>query len=309
MMTTKFSVFLFFASIFTSAFSFAAGDNSLTTISCENLFSSSTSNILIHTKTEGVSTLKIIDQGFDPDPQIAALKIINAALKTAAFLVTEKNFIDKDNLILGFSLPSNYSLEVTYVSNSMVQSQFVIKKIQLISPTGQKKNISSDLIQIDEFKLAADYFELSDNVLFHADIHLKLPLTIEAVVLKELTKYSSSFDLFSKDELRNIFITENTKKIKSKLFARKAIELFKKVLIKEPFKLLIGGIMMFSVLSINDHFHLIQKAPVLPIPTYNKPIEKTEFKSTVKDLNGDMIPIKIQAAELNQNTILFKVSK
>ena len=81
----------------------------------------------------------------------------------------------------------------------------------------------------------------------HHTHELFVPLVVDGAVLNKFSKLADYFEYFGKDEIAGIFKSNSMMKIETLFRIRKAKRVFFNVLIKEPFKLILGGAVMFAV--------------------------------------------------------------
>lgn len=275
---------------------------------CESLFTEqaqkTTSEYLTVTadsSLEGKSVLNLTTQDFSANPKKSALEIIRRSMLNSSFAVLEKNFLNKDKLTLGFSVSPDHILEVIYGSESRLEDQFIIEQINLRTVTGYKLKVAENILTEDAFELKSHQFDIAKYLPAGQQINLRIPMAIRGDTLKYLADYAKSFDLFSKQELRQLFNEKTEAQISRALFLRKAKELFYKVLVKEPFKIVIGGAMMFSILNADRVVDMVPTDLLSkPAITQQVPLETVQFEHTVKNAQGQEVKLKVTAKETTQ---------
>ena len=278
---------------------------------CEGLFNTTTESatemphylkIEKNSQLESKSVLNLTTGDFDKDPKTSAIEIIRRAMLSPNYAVMEKNFLNKDKLTLGVSITPEHILEIIYSAESRLEDQFIIEQINLRTITGYKLKIAENILNEESFDLKASQFEIAKYLPPGYSINLRAPLAIRGATLSHLANYAKSLDLFSKEELRKLFNEKTPRQISNAIFFRKAKELFVKVLIKEPFKIAIGGAMMFTL------FNADRAIEMLPTHLVSKPaivqqtkLESVQFEQTVKNADGKEVKLKVTARETSQS--------
>jgi hypothetical protein len=148
-------------------------------------------------------------------------------------------------------------------------------------------------------------------------IDASIPFFIEGKTIDILEKYVPSFELFSKEELRVLFTTKTEKQIARTVFVRRAKDIFVKVILKEPFKLLLGVVVTFSVYTFQNSME-VQSVVDTKIHQEVQQIKEIEAKEskleestlsenfvyTLKQVDGKEVKLKIKAKE---NTVTNKI--
>lgn len=269
---------------------------------CESFFQtttleSTTSNsYLIQNKTDTESSLlQLVPTDFSSNAKVSALEVIKLSLTSTSFSLLEKNYLNKDKITLGFSLKDGMTLEVSYASNSKYEDQFLIEQINIRSATGYKFKVAENVLQEHDFELKSDVFDLTKYLGGNSNLELKIPLVIRGQTLSQIADYAKSFELFTKDELRTLYTTKNEKQIARTIFSRKAKDLFYKVLVKEPFKLIIGGAMMFSVMQMTKNIDPVILPPVQIQQTAPTLQEKFQFTRKDNSVRNPIFEVKAES--------------
>ncbi len=249
-----------------------------------------------------VSRLTVEESAFSADPKVAVIELIRMLVKNSDYKLEDKNVLLKNKFSLGIPLKNGYSLMLNYESKSGQESRFVLQdKINLVTPTGKEIKITDELISPDELKINKSEFLLKDIDESDLDIKLKVPLVVQGELLKNFAELTNYFEYFNKQELRNLFTkTDSLFKIKMQLRLRKAKSVFYNVLIKEPFKFIIGGSLMFAVMnsqlilpSHNSYTHTDQVTPISQI-YIEKTISDLQLPLTDKELKQQFNEIQKQ---------------
>ncbi len=259
------------------------------------------------------SSLQIIPMDFSANPKISALEIIRLSLTSSSFSLLEKNYLNKDKITLGFNLKDGTTLEISYASNSKFEDQFLIKEVNIRTATGYKITIAENIVKENDFELKSDLLDLTKSIGGNTNLELKVPLIIRGQTLAHVAEQAKNFELFTKDELRILYATKTEKQIARTVFIRKAKDLFYKVLVKEPFKILIGGAMMFSVMQMGKSIEPVvlpavqtQQAVVSTVA----PIQQDNFQFTRKDKSGNRQTFQVKAQSTqNSNQINYSVQR
>lgn len=286
-------------------------------LQCKSLFESRSSvvtNEHVLKFSENYSSHEPAKMSLNPiqlgkNPQAESIEIIRYALQNRSFVISEKNFLTKDEIVLGYPLKNDYSVEVVYKSDSRGEDKFIINELHLITPTGQKRLIGEKIFHHDRFELKTSQFDLSEYFGPGVQLDLNVPFKIEGQTLNALDKHASSLKLFSKQELRNLYFNNSPAKIASKTFLRRAKTIFIKVLVKEPFKMLVGGALTFSVFTFYNTVDIAKVTPKAPQTETVKMLKpKTEFVETVTHADGRTVKYKAIATEdAKKNRIDYEV--
>ncbi len=232
------------------------------------------------------------------DSAKAAIEITRQALLSSNISLSDKNFVKKDHMTLGYKLGKDYFLEVVYKSDSRVENKFVIKEISIVSPTGYKTLVTKDIFHEDRYELQRSEFEITKYFEPGTVIDVAIPFIIEGKTLDILEKYADAFELFTKTELRQLFSLKSEKVIAQKILLRKAKDIFYKVLVKEPFKILLGVVVMFSIMTMQNDAEP-QPLPI-PAPQIQQYMQKdnVEFEHVQTLQNGKTVKYKIIGKEV-----------
>ncbi len=290
------------------------------TVQCTSLFEStqvevtSKKSYLEQRSTENeTSSLQIIPMDFSANPKTSALEIIRLSLTSSSFSLLEKNYLNKDKITLGFNLKEGATLEISYASNSKFEDQFLIEQVNIRTATGYKIKIAENLVKENDFELKSDLFDLTKYLGGNTNLELKVPLIIRGQTLAHIAEQAKNFELFTKDELRILYSTKTEKQIARTVFIRKAKDLFYKVLVKEPFKILIGGAMMFSVMQMGKSIEPVVLPAVQTQQTVIStvaPTQQENFQFTHKDKSGNTQTFQVKAqATQNSNQINYSIQR
>lgn len=251
-------------------------------------------------------------------PSALALKIVKHAIMGSAFSLTDKNFLAKDEIILNYPLKNKYSLEVIYKSDSRESEKFVISEINLRSATNKKFEVAEDLFHKDRYELEKNQFDFSEHFEPGTKIDAQIPFVIEGKTIDILEKHVPAFELFSKEELRKLFTTQTEKQISRAIFVRKAKDVFVKVIVKQPFKIIMSAVIAFSVFTFQ---HSLEVQSVVSHKIESKVqelrlIEEKDAKDTIKESfdysfkkpDGTVVKFKVVAHQgKKSNQLEYKV--
>ncbi len=253
--------------------------------------------------TDKNSQLILQEEGFSPDSKKAVIELVRMLVQNSDFKLEDKNVLTKNKFTLGVPLKNGYSLLLNYESKSGQVSRFVLQdKILLMTPTGKEIKITDEILGADALEIKKSEFDLNTFSQKGLQINLKIPLTVDGDLLKKFSEMANYFEYFSKEELRELFNkTDNLSKIKTYLNLRKAKTVFFDVLIKQPFKTLVGGAMMFFVF--NSHVmlpafpHTVQPVnpPAISQMYIQKTIDNLHLPADDKELRQQFAEIRTQA--------------
>jgi hypothetical protein len=305
--------FILFISLFMTIHTNAA-------LQCASLFESTSIDIAPkksyleqHTTESETSNLQIIPMDLSANPKISALEIIRLSLTSSSFSLLEKNYLNKDKITLGFNLKEGATLEISYASNSKFEDQFLIEQVNIRTATGYKIKIAENIVKENEFELKSDLFDVTKFLGGNTNLELKVPLIIRGQTLAHIAEQAKNFELFTKDELRILYATKTEKQIARTVFIRKAKDLFYKVLVKEPFKILIGGVMMFSVMQMGKSIEPVVLPAVQTQQTVIStvaPTQQDSFQFTHKDKSGNSQTFQVKAQSTqNSDQINYSIQR
>lgn len=279
---------------------------------CETLFPNIQEGIRI-TKAidlESPALVTLTEAKASESAQAQAIKIVRQALVSPSFILSDKNFISKDEISIGYTIDNGYTLSVIYKSDSRIENRFIINELNLITPTNYKVKLSDGLFKEDRFELNKNEFEVNNYFPLGTKIEANVPFFIEASTLEVLDHYNTYFNLFKKEELKKIFAASSSKKIQSLLSIRRAKDVFRKVLIKQPYKMIIGVAVSFAALTYNNTTTITDPKPLKIAPeTTLKTANGVSFGEKIPDpKTGKIIPYKIAAEEYkNSEMIEYKI--
>lgn len=303
---------LFFTTISLMSFSAQA-------LTCENIFATLSQPLFTPTESSRLQITKTADDdmnsklfieasSFSKDTNQAAIELIRLLVQNSVYKLEDKNVLTKNKLLLGVPIQNGYFLELTYESKSNTHPRFILQdKIELITPSGKAFKLTENLIHPDEMRIHTSEFDIKNYIQQGVHLTLKAPLIIDGALLKKFSQLAEYFEYFEKNEIAKIFKSNSMLKIETLFKIRKAQKVFFKVLIKEPFKFIIGGSLMFAVFNTQVIFPhqnkqtLLNQPPAitqnyvasiihqLPIPE-NKPQIKEEFQNlqqeAIRQLNS-----------------------
>lgn len=283
----------------------------LTTVSaakanrCENLFPMRHQGVRISKSIdlESPASIRLTESKNFDTPETQAIKIVRQALVSPSFVLNDKNFISKDEMTIGYTIDNGYSLNVVYKSDSRATKKFNINEIHLITPTNYKVKLSDSLFKEDRFELNQNEFDVNNYFPLGTKIEANIPFFIEGKTLDVLDKYNTYFGLFKKEELKKVFSNPSANAIQSLLSIRRAKDVFHKILVKQPYKMVIGVAISFSVLTYNKTTTV---TPAKPVTNKTELAENkknsVQFKESVKDpKSGNIIHYEVAAKEYNDS--------
>lgn len=211
---------------------------------------------VIHVNNENaVSKLIIEAKAFSENTDQGTIEIMQMLVQNSDFKLEDKSVLTKNKFTLGVPFKDGYFFELTYESKSNDQPRFVLQdKIILISPTGKESKVTDELLDARDLKVNKSEFNLSGFSETGLQVHLRVPLVVEGDLLARLTEMAPYFEYFKKSEIAAILKNESLAKIKMLFRLGKAKDVFLKVLIKQPFKSLISGVIIFAVINGQAYF-------------------------------------------------------
>lgn len=269
------------------------------TVGSEDIIFESKRLTAIETKNEKATAKLIVEaRPFSQDMDDATLELLRLLVQNSDFKLEDKTVLTKNKFTLGIPFKEGYFFELTYESRSNNQPRFVLQdKIILVTPTGKEIKATDDLLDANELKIKKSEFDLTGLSASGLEIHLRVPLVIEGQLLSQLSKMASYFEYFKKSEIAKIVESQNLKKINTLFRLRKAKDVFINVLIKQPFKSLISGVIMFAVISGQAYIpHLRHSDSALPTT-----IAQTYIKDTI-----DSVPAAKNQPQLKKELALLQ---
>lgn len=202
------------------------------------------------------SKIKIETQTLVENTNEAALDLMRLLVDGPSFILDEKIALLKDTMELSIPLKNGYWLLVSYDSRSMSGSRFVLDKIFLLSEATKTKIADNMLLPpntftfdaatpVEKLTLAKTDFELPEYFPKDYLLKLKIPLVVDGPSLEKLAQFAKYFDYFTKkDDLRKIINQKSPFKRKLLLQVGKAKSILTSVVLKQPFKIVVQGIML-----------------------------------------------------------------
>lgn len=268
---------------------------------CEALFSAASGvSIVTQQLSEKTATLNLSESAPNLNHSDEAITIIRHALQSTSFNLSDKNFLYKDEIVLGYNLKNDYSLEVGYKSDSRFTDKFVINEISIVSPTGYKTRLAKDLFLENNYELKQSQFDLSRFFEKGAVAEVNIPFFIQGKTLEILSKYVKDLELFNKNELRDLFASSSSSTIKHKMLFKRAQAIFHDVLIKQPFKIFIGAAIAFSVMTFKDATNVerLQYIPVVGKILNKQDTVRFEY-STKENIKYEVIAKEIDSTRID----------
>jgi hypothetical protein len=183
------------------------------------------------------TALKLKPKDISQDPQLATMELLKMMVHTTSYSLNDKNVLYKNALELGMPLSEGYSLGLKYESDGRDNPIFRLEAVEIVTPTGYTYKVAKEVISRISFKLAKDSFDLPADVYPNGRrINAEIPLSINGKSLTEIDLMTSTLELFTKTELREIAEQKTYSSMKRKFFFRKTKDLFKKYFIAAPFK-------------------------------------------------------------------------
>ena len=237
------------------------------------------------------STLVIESVPFSENLEVATLELMRMIIQNSDFKLEDKTVLTKNKFTVGIPLKDGYFLEATYESKSNTSPRFVLQdKIVLITPTGKLIKVTDELLDADELKIKKSAFTLTGFAQTGLEIHLRLPLVVEGPLLAHFSEMATYFEYFKKSEIAKLVQGQSLTKINVLFRLRKAKDVFFNVLIKQPFKSLISGVIMFAVINGQAYF------PHTSHPVANGPatISQTFLKTTIDNVSVPANQIQVK---------------
>lgn len=212
--------------------------------------------IKVATDSDRTEMYKINDEGFhsrlkievkelSKDSDQAVLELMRLLVDGTTYALEDKNVLLKNKMSLGIRLNNGFTFLVNYESKSSTRPWFVVEdKILLLSPTNKEIKITDGIVDPISLKIAKSEFDMPDFFEKDSQVVLKIPLSVEPEVLKKLDSYAPLFEHMPKEKLRKILAINSTFKRKAMLQLERAKSMFKKEIMKQPFKILLHGTIM-----------------------------------------------------------------
>lgn len=280
-------------------------------LQCKSLFKDSSETVLApsapakpfndvvltrDTKSDAPAIMTLSPTQLVESPSALALKIVKHAIMSPSFSLTDKNFLAKDEIALNYPLANKYSLEVIYKSDSRESEKFIINEINLRSPTNKKIKVAEDLFLKDKFELEKNEFEFSEHFEHGTKIDARIPFFVEGKTIDILEKNVPAFELFSKEELRNLYTTKTEKQISRAIFVRKAKDVFVKLIVKQPFKIIMSAAIAFSVFTFQHSLnvqsvieHKVGQIQQIELKETRENAKQKELLRSIKDIDQTLM--------------------
>lgn len=230
------------------------------------------------------SRLTVEEGAFSRDVNVASIELVRMLIRNSDFKLEDKNVLLKNKFTLGIPVKDGYVLQLTYESSSNAAPRFILQdKVVLITPAGREIRITNDLMSPDQLRLNRTDFEMADYAVRGLELNLKVPLVVEGPLLSKFSHLADYFKYFRKEELSRVFQSNSMLRIESQLKLRKAKHVFHQVLIKEPFKFLIGGAIALTVMNSQMFIHPAKEAPA-PVATAPAAISMTHMNNTLNNI-------------------------
>lgn len=241
---------------------------------CMDLFSSTADRLeVIALKADETNAKLFIEKmPFSNDVNKAIIEMVRLLVQNSSYKLEDKNVLIKNKFTLAIPVKDGYVLELTYESRSSFEPRFILQdKIVLLTPHSvQEFKVTNELVHPLTGDLIKSEFDLKDMLPLNSHLKLKIPTVIQGPLIRKFAKMADYFEFFEKEQLAKIFKSDNLFKIESTLKLGRAKKVFFDVLIKEPFKMIIGGTLMFAVFN---SALIFPDKPVTPIeltaPTVN----------------------------------------
>lgn len=251
---------------------------------CESLFfapiqpvrmASDSSRVEITKVTDApVRSRLVVEEGaFPRDTNQAAIELMRMLVRNNDFKLEDKNVLLKNKFTVGIPLREGYTLQLTYESRSNANPRFVLQdRLVLVTPAGREVRVTEELMSRDQLSLARNEYELADYAELGQQLRLRVPLVVEGPLLSKVARLADYFEYFTKEELGRIVRSSSMLRIETLFQIRRARHVFFKVLIKEPFKFMIGGALAFAVFNsqmiVPQHREVPTAAPAEISATY-----------------------------------------
>jgi hypothetical protein len=223
---------------------------------CANLFNRNERvEIQMSAEKDKPSEVFFHESPLSTNPDTALLDFLSMASYTRSVEVVKtklgKTRISKFDL--GLDLGKGYSIEIRYRADERADLRFTAESATIVSPTNRTEKIAPHLIDFNELKFKEKIFSLSDIFPEGRDVHLNIPIEIKGDAIPMIEKMITHLPFFTKQEMRQLVLSESVLKIKVLGHLRFTKNYLKEFAIKAPFKLFTNTALAVSLVLMTGY--------------------------------------------------------
>ncbi|MFS4457538.1 hypothetical protein [Bdellovibrio sp. HCB2-146] len=198
-------------------------------------------------------TLSISDDSFAPALQadkerskILALKILQMAAFGRSVDFTEKQVLEKGELLLARTLNDGWSMEAEYgIDQRGAAAKFRMKKLLLVKPNGEEIVLDKSPIDVSGLKFNNRFYTVEQFNSSLKSASLEFPVTVEGALYDQVVKWAAYSDHLKSEELRALQSEKDLNVLRLKVFGRGVVDYTNKVIKKQSFKFALLGFVMY----------------------------------------------------------------
>lgn len=205
---------------------------------CEDLFS--------------VSEIRFQPMDFSIKSQMDPVKLASMTLQVLKMAsldrsgsFTEKQVVEKGELVLASPLKNGWSVESEYAIDQRGDVPvFRLSEVELVKPNGDSTVLDKAPLTDDGLAFKKDTYPIG-QINSQLDADVQIPLSIQGPLLENINKWAGVAEYIKRGEIRDLKEGSQLKTLRGKVFVRSTIDYTTKVVKKQSFKFFLLGMVMY----------------------------------------------------------------
>lgn len=207
--------------------------------SCEFLFSPR--GVLLNTEE-----FSLVQQTNPKFINSLTLNILQMTSFSKSTVFTEKNVVEKGELVLARPLENGWSLEFEYAADYRGRTPvFRLKEIDLVKPNGEVTTLDKTPNTTEGDALKKDFYAFEGMDVSLADARVSMPQAIHSPIFERVMRWATLADYLKRDEIQALKEGSDLRGMRGKVFVRSTIDYTNKVIKKQSFKFFLLGMAMY----------------------------------------------------------------
>lgn len=178
--------------------------------------------------------------------KVLALNILRMAAFGRSADFTEKQVLEKGELLLAQNLNDGWSMEAEYgIDQRGASPKFRLKKLLLVKPNGEEIVLDKSPVDVTGVKLNNLFYPVEQYNSTLKSVSVDFPVTVEGALYDHVATWAVYSDHLRTEELRALQSQSDINVLRLKVFGRGVVDYTNKVIKKQSFKFALLGFVMY----------------------------------------------------------------
>lgn len=174
------------------------------------------------------------------------LNILQMTSYSKSSVFTEKNVVEKGELVLATPLKNGWSMEFEYAADYRGKSPvFRLTQIDLLKPNGEVTTLDKSPNNIEGDGLKKDFYSFEGMDASLADAKVSMPQAIHSPLFERITQWAALAEYIKRGDIQGLKDATDLKGLRGKVMVRSTYDYTKTVIKKQSFKFFLLGMAMY----------------------------------------------------------------